>query len=304
MYKILLIAITGTMLLARGLITPIPEKITHDEKKAALGKKLFFDPVFSRNNDVSCFSCHHSYGADDRAVSLGTKGQKGTINAPSVFNAVFDIAFFHNGRAANFGEQALDTIKNPLEMNSSEALVQKRLRDSKEYSKAFDKVYGRAPTMRDALDALAEYQKTLITPGAKFDRYLRGKTQLSQKEQKGYELFKNYGCISCHNGKNVGGNSYQKFGNVIDFDPFNKHQNDRYQVTKKPEDKNVFKVPSLRNVTKTAPYFHTGSVKSLPAAVNFMAVYNLGTQLDDTEIDAIIAFLKTLEAPQPESYTP
>ncbi|MGM0622846.1 MAG: cytochrome-c peroxidase [Campylobacterota bacterium] len=285
-----------------SFISPIPQEITYDKQKADLGKSLFFDPILSKNRDISCFNCHHSYGADTGSVSFGTAGQKGIINAPSLFNAVFDIAQFHNGRADTLHEQAKDTLFNPLEMDISKELAAKRLHENPRYVSMFKKLYNNAPNLDDAIDAIVEYQKTLITPGAKFDRYLNKKATLTQKEQKGYELFKSKGCITCHNGINVGGNSYQKFGNVIAVAPYLSNQNDRYAVTKNEEDRNVFKVPSLRNVTKTAPYFHDGSIDTLADAINIMALYNLATQLQQDEIDAIIAFLHTLEAPLPKNW--
>ncbi|MCK9372205.1 MAG: cytochrome-c peroxidase [Sulfuricurvum sp.] len=288
---------------ADDLIKPIPLQAVSNPQKAALGKDLFSDPQLSKDGTVSCLSCHNlAYGgADSEAVSRGVGGRSGSINAPTVFNARYNLAQFWDGRAKDLKAQAAGPIVNPVEMASTvESVVQKLSKDPK-YQKRFREMYPQGITIETISDALAEFEKTLVTPNARFDSYLRGNiTILTQKEKEGFELFKSRGCIACHNGMNIGGNMYQRFGVFAQYkDRYNTLG--RFNVTKQGEDKYYFKVPSLRNIEKTAPYFHDGSAKTLEDAVQKMAYYQLGRKLSKEEIEKIIAFLRTLTGELPKN---
>jgi len=283
-------------------ILPIPQNVPYNKAKAALGEKLFFDPILSRDYSITCASCHDftKGGADAQNVSTGIHHQKGSMNAPTVLNSVFNFTQFWNGRAKNLAEQALGPIHNPVEMGLSINEAVLRLQSNPSYSNEFSKITGRQTiTANDIAAMIAEYEKTLITPNGKFDLYLRGKAVLSPKELEGYQLFKTLGCVSCHNGVNVGGNSYQKMGAINSIDRKTKID-DRYALTHRERDKNVFKVPTLRNIALTAPYFHDGSAATLRDAISKMSHHNLGLKLSEKEIDALIVFLNTLTGKLPQ----
>ena len=282
-------------------IKPLPQKIAYDEKKALLGRSLFFDTLLSRDHSVACISCHNIYngGADARPVSIGFEGRKGNIQSPTVLNAVFNFRQFWNGRAKDLYEQANGPLLNPVEHNMTPKLIKQRLEANPEYKKRFEALYKDGVSYKNAIDAIVEFEKALITPNSKFDLYLQGKAKLSAKEQKGYSLFKQYGCISCHNGQNIGGNSFAKVGMFIPYEN-KKEYPDRYALTHNPLDKNVFKVPTLRNIALTAPYFHDASKKTLKEAIQAIGRYNLGVELNAEEVGAIEAFLKTLTGKLPE----
>ncbi len=294
-------------------IKPIPLNIEYNKEKAYLGKLLFHDPILSRDKTVSCASCHDLYskwGTDRRSVSVGVKNRLGKVNAPTVFNSYFNFRLFWNGRAKDLKEQANGPIHNPVEMDMDKKTIEERLNKIEFYKKLFKKVYKTDRIKYSlVLDAIAEFEKALITPNSKFDKYLRCKEKneniekckniLTEKELKGYLIFKKVGCVSCHNGINIGGNSFQKVG-VVNPYPWKPDYPDRYQITKDEKDKNVFKVPSLRNIECTYPYFHDGSVKTLKEALKKMSYHNLGFELSDEEIDYIEAFLKTLTGELPK----
>ena len=301
MYRLLLGIIGITVLVGAGVIRPIPEQVEVNVQKVKLGEMLFSDTILSRDNTISCASCHNlaDGGDDGLPVSVGINGAKGKLNAPTVFNAVFNFRQFWNGRAADLKEQVLDPIQNPLEMGQDLDTLVKKLKNNKHYRKMFQDVYTNGITKENIADAIAEYEKTLVTPDAPFDRFLKGDSNaISQKAKKGYRLFKMKGCIICHNGINVGGNLYNKFGIYKDA---NSTSAGRYEVTHREEDKYVFKVPSLRNVALTAPYMHDGRFKTLEDAVVFMTQYQLGRYMEPDEIDAIVAFLKTLTGKTPKT---
>jgi len=287
-------------LFAKEPITPLPESIKYDKEKAKLGKLLFFDPILSKDRTISCASCHdfsHG-GADPRAVSIGVGGKKGKLNAPTVYNAYFNFRQFWNGRAKDLKDQANGPIHAPNEMAMDAKLIEKRLNSSPFYKKLFKKVYHTDKIKyNQVLDAIAEFEKALITPNSKFDLFLKGKAKLSPLEKKGYLLFKQLGCITCHNGINIGGNSFQKIGSVIPYTGPLIH--DRYEVTKKESDKGVYKVPSLRNIALSAPYFHDGSVPTLKKAISKMSYHNLGFTLSPKEQSLILSFLHTLTGKRP-----
>ena len=282
-------------------IQPIPQKIPYDKEKALLGRELFFDTSLSRDHSVACISCHNIYngGADARAVSIGFEGKEGNIQSPTVLNAVFNFRQFWNGRAKDLYEQAEGPLNNPVEHNMTPALIKQRLEENPRYKEKFEALYKDGVSYKNAIDAIVEFEKALITPNSKFDLYLQGKAKLTPKEQRGYTLFKQYGCISCHNGRNIGGNSFAKIGMFTPYENIKEYP-DRYILTHNPEDKNVYKVPTLRNIALTAPYFHDASRKTLKEAIKAMGFYNLGVGLSDDEIDAIEAFLKTLTGKLPE----
>ena len=282
-------------------LVPIPLEIKVDEKKAKLGKELFLDPILSKDKTLSCASCHvlGYNGADSVQFSKGINDQDSDFNSPTVFNAVYNFRQFWDGRAKNLKEQALNPIVNPIEMGNTIPHVIQELKKSEKYSRLFRKIYDDGITEENLAEVLAEFEKTLITPNAPIDRYLRGDTTaLNEHEIEGYRLFKEKGCISCHNGINIGGNLFNKFGVYKDA---KSKQLGRYNITHKEEDKYVFKVPSLRNVALTAPYMHDGSVKTLEEAVNIMSKYQLGRPMKEYELHLIVDFLKTLTGELPDS---
>ncbi len=288
-------------LIEAGSIRPIPEKMDVDPQKAALGEKLFSDPLLSKDNIISCATCHviAEGGDDGLQYSFGIGGARGSMNAPTVLNAVFNFRQFWDGRAPDLKAQVKDPIRNPKEMGQDLDELVLKLKQHRAYRRAFEKAYADGITKENIADAIAEYEKTLITPNGPFDRYLKGdKNAISEEAKRGYTLFKEKGCILCHNGVNVGGNLYNKFGVYKDA---NSTDLGRYNVTGREEDKYVFKVPSLRNVARTAPYMHDGRFTKLRDAVSFMTQYQLGRYMEPEEIDAIVAFLETLNGTLPQT---
>lgn len=302
MKKYLYILITFiTFLFAGEPIEPIPQIIDVDIKKAKLGQELFFDTILSRDNSTSCFTCHDVYngGADTKRVSTGFDGKKGNIQSPTVLNARYNFKQFWNGRADNLIEQADGPINNPIEHNMDKDKIEKKLNNSK-YKQKFKNIFGTSQVRyQDVLLSIVEFEKALTTPNSKFDRFLRNQYTLTPKEHDGYILFKQYGCISCHNGINIGGNSYQKMGTFLEYKSKNIYP-DRSVITHNPFDKNIFKVPTLRNISKTAPYFHDGTERTLAGAIEMMAKHNLGVELSKQEIDYIKTFLLTLDGETPK----
>ena len=295
-YLIILISI---FLFADNLISPIPKKLPFDKQKAKLGKILFFDTSLSIDKTIACASCHkpNEGWADRRKVSIGVYGRKGIIQSPTVLNSRFNFVQMWNGSCKDLKTQIYLPIHNPVEMNMTNELVEKRLNSSKFYKKLFKKVYNTNYITYDMIaDAIAEFEKASYTPDCKFDLYLKGKVKLSRVEKKGFLLFKSYGCIICHNGINVGGNSFQRMGVI---NPLKDCIGDRYSLTHNIEDKCVYKVPTLRNIELTAPYFHDGSAKTLFEAIKKMGYYNLGLEIPDDDAKAIVEFLKTLTGKTP-----
>lgn len=297
---------------------PLPMTVQVDPKRARLGEQLFHDPRLSGDGTVSCASCHvlELGGHDGRQVSVGIGGALGKRNAPTVWNAAFNFRQFWDGRAENLQAQVEGPIHDPVEMGTTWARIVSTLQGDNRLVAAFNAAYGRGPDPKSISDAIATFEQTLTTPDSRFDRFLRGdESQLSELEREGLELFTTYGCSACHQGMNVGGNMYQRFGVMNDY--YANHENEtqvaaasartktaapsgakpdlgRYLVTGKDRDRYRFKVPSLRNVALTAPYFHDGSIKTLEQAVEIMASYQLGMPVAEEEITAIVAFLKTL----------
>ncbi len=282
-------------------IQPIPLKIELDSRKVSLGKRLFQDKRFSGNNQVSCASCHHLSlsGADQIPKSVGT--EKGFLNAPTVLNSGFNIKQFWDGRADTLEEQIDGPMTSSHEMNSSWPEVLEKLKASSIYESEFKAIYAEGITEASTKDAIATFERSLYTPNSRFDQYLRGNEDiLTSNEKEGYQLFKANGCVSCHQGVGVGGNMFQKFGVFGDYfsDRGNITERDlgRYNVTQKESDRYAFKVPSLRNVVLTAPYFHDGSVETLNEAVKIMIKYQLGRPEKKEDVDKIVQFLNTLTA--------
>jgi len=282
-------------------ITPLPESISLDARKVALGNRLFHDPRLSRDNSVACASCHalDKGGVDGRERSIGIGGQTVDVNAPTVFNSGFNFRQFWNGRAESLEDQIDGPLNHPAEMGSSWPEVIGKLKNDAAYVSTFAAIYPDGIQAKTIKDAIATFERALITPNSRFDKYLRGKRgALTADELGGYRLFRSYGCIACHQGVNIGGNMFERLGVMGDYfkDRGNVTPADlgRFNVTKNEEDKHMFKVPSLRNVALTAPYFHDGSAVTLEQAVTIMGKYQLGVAIPAGDVALIVAFLKTL----------
>ena len=273
--------------------------------RVALGERLFHDARLSRDFSLSCASCHNltQGGVDGRKVSVGIDGALGSINAPSVLNAAYSLAQFWDGRAATLEEQAAGPIHNPIEMGSNWEQVLSRLGQDSELREAFVKAYPDGLTAANVADAIATFERSLVTLGARFDRWLQGDSQaLTALEVDGFRRFRELGCVSCHQGMLIGGNMFQKFGVMRDYfagREIGTADLGRYNATGREEDRHVFKVPSLRNIALTAPYFHDASAETLEQAVVVMGRYQLGRELSKADVNALVAFLKTLTGQQP-----
>lgn len=284
-------------------IQPIEPARIAEPAKAELGKQLFFDPRLSKSGFISCNSCHNLSlgGSDNLPTSIGHNWQKGPINSPTVLNSSMNIAQFWDGRAADLKAQAGGPIANPMEMGFSHDLAVDVVGSIPQYRAAFRQIYKTDQVTIDAItDAIAAFEKTLVTPNSRFDRWLGGdQSALTTTELDGYRLFKDVGCTACHNGPAVGGNSFQKMGLVNPYLTNNPAQGVA-GLTGKDADRFKFKVPTLRNVELTYPYFHDGAYWKLEEAVDVMARLQLGRQLREDEIGKITAFLKTLTGEQPK----
>jgi cytochrome c peroxidase len=276
------------------------------DAKVELGRMLFYEKRLSKNHDVSCNSCHglSNYGVDGDPTSEGHKGQHGDRNSPTVYNAGNHIAQFWDGRAETLEDQAKGPILNPVEMAMpDEAAVVKMLKSMPEYVDAFKKAFpdDAQPVSYDNMaKAIGAFERKLVTP-SRFDEFLAGKEDaLTDQEVRGFSKFLSFGCPTCHYGVAVGGETFQKLGLVKEWP--DKSDLGRYEITKKEDDKMKFRVPSLRNVEKTAPYFHKGQVKTLPEVVKFMAWHQLGKELSDEDIADVVAFLKSLTGKLPTDY--
>jgi cytochrome c peroxidase len=296
-------------------ITPVPAGAPADPDKVRLGERLFRDVRLSRDNKLACSSCHklEQGGADGRARSTGVDGRLLDFNTPTVLNAALSFRLNWRGNFRTLEEQAEFVLLDSRLMGTSWQALLSRLREDETYRDAFASVYGRPPERPLVLDALAAFERSLVTAGAPFDRYLRGESDAIGPEEKlGYELFKSHGCIACHQGVNVGGNLFQRFG-IFDDPIVGRRATEadlgRFVLTGKAEDRSVFRVPSLRNVAGTAPYFHDGRVATLEEAVAEMARLQLGRTVAPREVELIVRFLRTLSAayrplPGPEAAQP
>lgn len=292
-----------------GVFSPLPElevpKSESEKALLSLGEKLYLDPVLSENMTQSCNSCHQlgKYGVDGEATSPGAFGKRGDRNSPSSYNAFLHIAQFWDGRAKDVEEQALGPVLNPVEMAMpSEDIVVKRLKGIDEYQVLFKKAFADEQDPIRYVNvgkAIGAFERTLITP-SRFDDFLRGNASaLTAEEQKGLQTFVEVGCTACHMGTGVGGSLYQKIGLVK---PYKTDDLGRYEITKQESDKFVFKVPSLRNIAETGPYYHDGSVKTLEEAVQLMGTHQLGRDLTKEQIHDIVLFLNSLTGKLPERF--
>lgn len=280
---------------------PLPASIIDEQKNAALiklGKLLYLDPRLSVNDKISCNSCHRldNFGVDNEPTSPGHAGKRGNRNSPTTMNAALHIAQFWDGRARDVEEQALGPILNPVEMGMPDkGTVVKKLKEIDVYQKLFPEAFSdqKYPFNYNNIGvAIGAFERTLLTP-SRFDDYLNGDDDaLSETEKRGLHKFVKIGCVSCHNGVAIGGNSFRKIGLI---EPYETADLGRYEITRIESDKYVFKVPSLRNVTQTAPYFHDGSVETLEEAIRLMAKHQLGKKVGDRFIHDVKAFLGALK---------
>jgi cytochrome c peroxidase len=288
--------------LRTALIRPIPDKIEVDPAKVALGEKLYHDTRLSGDGTISCASCHDlaKGGTDQQVVSDGIRGQMGGINAPTTYNAALNFAQFWDGRAATLEAQADGPPNNPIEMGSNWTPITEKLTQDAAFMKEFTAVFPEGVNKETATHAIAEYERTLLTPNSRFDKYLKGDSAaLAADEKSGYEAFQQKGCATCHVGELLGGRSYEVMGRQADYfkargGRLTNADNGRYNVTKDERDRHAFKVPTLRNVALTFPYLHDGSKKTLREAVDAMAVYEVGEPLAEQDAQNIVKFLETL----------
>ena len=294
--------LSTTLMATDEPIKPIEAPKEINVAQAELGKKLFFDPRLSKSGFISCNSCHNLSmgGTDNLKTSIGHHWNQGPINSPTVLNSSFNLAQFWDGRAKDLKAQAGGPIENPGEMGSTHKLAVEVVKSISGYRAEFKKAFGSDGVDIDKItQVIAEFEKTLVTPNSRFDQWLTGKKDaITDQEKEGYQLFKSSGCTACHSGIAVGGSSYQKMGLIKPYKTDNKAEG-RFAVTGKEADKLLFKVPTLRNIELTYPYFHDGEAATMEQAVDIMGRLQLGREFEKTELDQIVAFLKTLTGDQP-----
>ena len=302
-------AVVSSAASAHEPIKPIPEETATNPEKVALGRALFHDPRLSKDNTAACVSCHDlgSGGDDGRKVSTGLSGRLGLINAPTVFNVGLNFTQFWDGRAETLEQQIDGPVQSRLELDSLWPDVLTKLYSHESYPQRFNALYPDGITRETVKDALAEFMRSLTTPNSRFDQWLRGNADaIDEQEKYGYALFKHYGCVSCHQGANVGGNMFQVFGVLNEY--FEKRGNvttadlGRFNITGEDEDRHAFKVPSLRMAAHTAPYLHDGSAATLRDAVDAMFEFQLGRTAPDEDKEAIVAFIGTLAGENKELF--
>ena len=285
------------------LIKPIEPAKVDNAAKVELGKKLWFEPRLSMSGIISCNTCHNLSmgGTDNLQTSIGHGWKAGPVNSPTVYNSSLAIAQFWDGRAADLKEQAGGPIQADVEMNMPHTLAIGILQSIPGYVAEFKSVYGKDKIDIDMItDSIAEFEKTLVTPDSRFDKWLKGDDKaLSEKELAGYTLFKESGCVACHNGPAAGGTSFQRMGVVEPYKSSSPAEG-RSAVTGADADRFNFKVPTLRNVELTYPYFHDGEAATLEQAVDTMGRLQLGRTYSKDEIGQIVAFLKTLTGELPQ----
>ena len=287
--------------LASEPIQPIPLTVTLNNDKVQLGKRLFSDPRLSHDDTVACITCHNleSGGTDHLKRPIGIGGTEGDINTLTVFNSANNFALFWDGRAETLEDQIDVSLTNPKEIGFNWRGVINKLGKDPGYVTVFSRIYPQGITAETIKDAIATFERSLVTPNSRFDRYLRGdSTAITEDEKRGYQYFKSYGCIACHQGMNVGGNMFQIFGVMADYftDRGNITKADlgRFNVTGDETDRYRFVVSGLRNVAETPPYFHDGSADTLEQAVMVMAKYQLGRTIPVEDVELIARFLRTL----------
>ena len=292
-------------------LKPLPNSVNVNMDKVLLGRSLYHDTALSGDGTIACVTCHaldHG-GAEPRKTSAGIGGQIGPINSPTVLNSGYSFVQFWDGRAKDLQEQAAGPVANPIEMGATWENVVKRLKKNKEYAATFAKLYEDGVTQDNVTDAIAEYEKSLITP-SRFDKFLLGdQSAISEAEKRGYETFKEAGCTACHTGIIAGGTMFQKMGLVKDYfadrgTPITEADLGRFNVTQQPADKHFFKVPTLRNIELTSPYLHDGSRETLEETVKIMGTYQLGKELSDAQVNSIVTFLKSLTGDLPAHAKP
>ena len=307
LFTLTLILSFSVCVAAQEPITPIESVKEINLAMVELGKKLYFDPRLSKSGFISCNSCHNLSmgGTDNLKTSIGHNWQQGPINAPTVLNSSMNVAQFWDGRAADLKEQAGGPIANPGEMAFTHTLALEVLESIPAYVSEFTQVFGPdCINIEQVTEAIAEFEKTLVTPNSRFDQWLLGDTRaISAQELAGYQLFKSSGCVACHMGPAVGGTSFQKMGLVSPYETKNDAQG-LAGVTGKDADRFKFKVPTLRNVDMTYPYFHDGEAATMDEAVDIMGRLQLGREFEKADIDQIVAFLKTLTGEQPSFLLP
>jgi cytochrome c peroxidase len=299
--------LTAGLASAQEPVSPITAPATTNPAMVELGKKLFFDPRLSKSGFISCNSCHNLSmgGSDNLPTSIGHGWAEGPINSPTVLNATYNVAQFWDGRAADLQAQAGGPIANPGEMASTHPAALEVIDTIPAYADEFATVFGSPGVDIDRVTAaIAEFEKTLVTPNSPFDQWLEGnKNALGSDAVAGYELFKSIGCTNCHNGPAIGGGMFMKMGLLAPYATKNPAEG-RIAVTGNDADRGVFKVPTLRNVALTYPYFHDGAVRTLDEAVDIMAKVQLGRTLNTQERGQIVAFLQSLTGEQPHFALP
>lgn len=287
--------------LQKAVVRPVATEVEFDAPRAALGNALFHDTRLSSDETVSCATCHDlaKGGTDQIRYSIGVGGAEGGINSPTVYNSSYQFMQFWDGRAADLHEQAAGPVTNPIEMAADWETVVTRLKADKEFSRAFLVAYPDGISQETVTHAIAEFERTLITPNSPFDRYLMGQADALTADQKhGYELFTDYGCTNCHVGPALGGQSFEKMGLEGDYvgdrgDPTPADYG-RFSVTADEADRGKFKVPTLRNIALTYPYMHDGSTSDLAEVVRIMGRYQLGRDISDDDAALVVEFLGSL----------
>ncbi len=280
---------------------PVTNFLHPDLQEAKLGEMLFDDKRLSGNESIACSSCHRldEGGADHSKVCVGFQGKEHSLNTPTVFNAAYSFAQYWDGRVPDLKTQAEAAVTDPKEMGSSWPQVIEKLQKDTAYRTLFKASYSEGITANSISDAISQYETTLLTPGCRFDKYLDGDPlALSAAERSGFELFIKHDCFSCHGGPALGGRSYEKMGVRKEYLKQDSVQdNGRGNLTRRMDDMHRFKVPTLRNIELTYPYFHDGSAKTLEDAVRIMSEYQIDKPLTDAECKKVVAFLRSLTAP-------
>ncbi len=288
-------------------VSPINPPRDLNQAVSALGRRLFHDPRLSRDNTVSCATCHDLKrgGSDGRKLAVGVAGQRAALNSPTVLNSAIHLQAPWNDPSGRPEERAARLVHYPTEMASSWSEVAEKLGKDQDLANQFKAVWGEEIRPGLIQLSIAEFLRGLVTPDSPYDRFLRGEsTVLSERAKAGEKLFRQLGCIECHQGVNLGGNMYAGLGIMADF--FAEHGSKsvtdlgRYNITGREQDKHVFKVPTLRNAKLTAPYFHDGSMETLEEAVRAMAEYQVGVDLDNRQVGDLVAFLDSLTGRNPE----